>query len=253
MSQLRTWVKAQDNGLSRAFYNTYFWAREIEIPAPARIFKWVDLLYTTLKNLIENSLRVMFYTPMFKSRCEHVGKKMYLYGGIPFTSGPLSMCFSDRCRISGKTTITARSTGAQKKQLCVGRNTDIGWQTTIAVGSRVILEDNVRIAGQCFLAGYPGHPMNPVARAQGLPEEDYQVGDIVLEKDVWIATGVTILAGVRIAQGSIIGAGSVVTKDIPAGVIAAGVPARIVGKISPNGCGAINTNVSTNSKKKGEC
>jgi acetyltransferase-like isoleucine patch superfamily enzyme len=45
---------------------------------------------------------------------------------------------------------------------------------------------------------------------------------------VWLATGVTVLAGVRIGRNSIIGAGSVVTKDIPANVIAAGSPAKVI-------------------------
>lgn len=233
MSYLRTWVKAQDNGLSRASYHLYFWIKGVEIPAPSSLFRCVDLIFLAVKNMLETTLRVFLYTPVFKSRCVAVGKKMYLYGGIPYTSGPLAMHFGHDCRVSGKTTITGRTANAEKKQFITGNNIDIGWQTTIAVGSRVELHDNVRIAGQCFLAGYPGHPLDPIGRAKGLPEEDSQVGDIILEEDVWIATGVTILAGVRIGRGSVIGAGSVVTRDIPAGVIAAGVPAKEVGRISP--------------------
>ena len=46
------------------------------------------------------------------------------------------------------------------------------------------------------------------------------------------ATGVTVLAGVRIGRGTIVGAGSVVTTDLPPGVIAAGVPAKVVRNIN---------------------
>ena len=111
---------------------------------------------------------------------------------------------------------------------CVGSNVDIGWQTTIAVGRRVVLGDNVRIAGRALLAGYPGHPLDAAARAAGLPETDDQVGDIVLEDDVWLATGVTVSAGVRIGRGTVVAAGSVVTHDLPAGILAGGVPARMI-------------------------
>ncbi len=45
---------------------------------------------------------------------------------------------------------------------------------------------------------------------------------------VWIGTRVTILKGVNIGDGAVIAAGSVVTKDIPAGSLAAGVPAKII-------------------------
>ena len=79
---------------------------------------------------------------------------------------------------------SARTVAKTAPLLRLGHNIDIGWMTTIAVGSRIIIADNVRIAGQCFLAGYPGHPINAQDRAKGLPETDQQVGDIILEKDV---------------------------------------------------------------------
>ena len=47
---------------------------------------------------------------------------------------------------------------------------------------------------------------------------------ITLEDDVWIGANAVICGGVTIGKGSIIGAGSVVTRDIPAGVVAAGTP-----------------------------
>ena len=49
-----------------------------------------------------------------------------------------------------------------------------------------------------------------------------------LERNVWIGDGVIVCKGVRIGENSVIGAGSVVTKDIPANVIAAGNPAKPV-------------------------
>jgi hypothetical protein len=89
----------------------------------------------------------------------------------------------------------------------------------------------VRLAANVHLAGYPGHPIDAAARARGEPETDDQVGDIVLEDDVWLATGVTVLKGVRIGCGTIVGAGSVVTRDLPAFVLAGGAPARVIRSI----------------------
>ena len=49
---------------------------------------------------------------------------------------------------------------------------------------------------------------------------------IIVEDDVWIGNGAILLSGVNVGRGSIIGAGSVVTKDVPANSIVAGVPAK---------------------------
>jgi len=61
-------------------------------------------------------------------------------------------------------------------------------------------------------------------RDQPRHEQDVRVGD-----DVWLGTRAIVTAGVSIGAGCIIGAGAVVTKDLPAGSVAVGVPARIIG------------------------
>jgi len=68
------------------------------------------------------------------------------------------------------------------------------------------------------------HPMSPVERATGL-----ELGrPVTIGADVWIGGGAIVCPGVGIGKGSVIGAGSVVTRDIPAGVFAAGNPCRVL-------------------------
>ena len=55
---------------------------------------------------------------------------------------------------------------------------------------------------------------------------------IKIGNDCWIASNVTVCGGVTIGDGCVIGAGSVVTKDIPAGVLAAGNPCRVIRPIT---------------------
>ena len=55
---------------------------------------------------------------------------------------------------------------------------------------------------------------------------------IKVGNNVWIGGGVTVLAGIKIGDNSIIGAGSVVTRDIPANVIAVGNPCKVLKEIT---------------------
>lgn len=88
---------------------------------------------------------------------------------------------------------------------------------TITVGSRTLVGPNV----QMYAAT---HPVDYKERASGL-----EYGKpIVIGEDVWIGGSTVICPGVSIGSRSIIGAGSVVTKDIPADVIAAGNPCRVI-------------------------
>ncbi len=55
---------------------------------------------------------------------------------------------------------------------------------------------------------------------------------VEIGSDVWVGGGAIILPGVRIGSRAVIGAGSVVTRDVPAGVFAAGNPCRVVREIT---------------------
>ncbi len=73
-----------------------------------------------------------------------------------------------------------------------------------------------------------GHPIHPQSR-----KSYYEYGiPITIGDRVWIGGSCVILPGISIGSDTVIGAGSVVTKDIPAGVIAAGNPCRVIRKIT---------------------
>ncbi len=98
----------------------------------------------------------------------------------------------------------------------------------------VILDTSpVNIGAGAFIApgvclACSGHSVDPEQRSRGIGTS----APITLEENVWIGANATICGGVTIGKGSVIGAGSVVTHDIPAGVIAAGVPCSIIRPIT---------------------
>jgi acetyltransferase-like isoleucine patch superfamily enzyme len=90
----------------------------------------------------------------------------------------------------------------------------------IAIGQRVSVGCNTIIADTDF------HPLDAAAR-----QADFLAGasaPIIIEDDVFIGMSALILKGVRLGAGCVIGAGSVVTRDVPAGAIAAGNPAVVI-------------------------
>ncbi|MCM2679538.1 acyltransferase [Echinimonas agarilytica] len=228
MYRTRLWLKQGNTPLARNLFRLLKSCRQLQLPRIPLLFSLFYRIYLLVTNSFSSMIRVLWWTPLFRSQVIGTSRALYLYGGLPLLSDGLQIHVGDRCRISGHTTFSARAHALTQPLLFIGDNVDVGWQTTIAVGQRVMIHDNVRMAGGCFLAGYPGHPLDAKRRALGEPEDESQVGDIVLEEDVWLATGVKVMAGVTIGRGSIVAAGSVVTTDLPAGVLAGGVPARVI-------------------------
>lgn len=235
LNQSKQWLKRSDHPIAKALFSSAKAIFHFELPAPKLFSAPAYSFYCAVRDLSANLTRILIWTPLLKGRVKHLGSRLNLYGGMPYISGPVQITLGDDCRVSGQTTFSGRCSAAEPPQLAVGNNVDIGWMTTIAVGRKVSLGNNVRIAGRAFLAGYPGHPLDAVARAQGLSETDDQVGDIVLEDDVWLATGVSVMAGVCIGQGTIVAAGSVVTHDLPANCLAGGIPAKVIRTLDNQG------------------
>ncbi|MGF1694164.1 acyltransferase [Vibrio lamellibrachiae] len=227
VNDMKIWLQCHPNPTYRGLFLILKKIRMFEIPTPQVLNKLIYSVYKLTCSIWQSLTRVLFHTPAFKGRLNQYGRGLFLYGGIPFISGPLEISLGKNCRVSGQTTFSGRPS-TNSPQLIVGNNVDIGWQTTIAVGRTVIIEDNVRIAGRAFLFGYSGHPLDAHRRALGEPDDESQVGDIVLKKDVWLGTNVTIRQGVKIGEGTVVAAGSVVVSDLPPYVIAAGNPAKVV-------------------------
>lgn len=224
---LRAWVKNGESPLARAAKAAVLGLRGARLPSIRPVHGALYALYGAVRAGWSGFTRAAWWTPMFLARVETPAPGLYLEGGMPLVMGKLRIRLGRDVRMSGVSTLSGRGASADPV-LEVGDNVDIGWQNNIAVGTRISLGNNVRLAGRVHLAGYPGHPMDAADRAAGLPCTEDQIGDIVIEDDVWLATGVTVLAGVRIGRGTVVGAGSLVTRDLPPNVIAAGNPARVI-------------------------
>lgn len=101
------------------------------------------------------------------------------------------------------------------EQVVIGVGCSIGAHSTVHLGPHVRLSKDVQIetAGLDFTTAPPyKHISRP----------------IVIEEGVWIGTRAIVLGGVRVGRGAIVAAGAIVTRDVPAGAMVAGIPARII-------------------------
>lgn len=92
---------------------------------------------------------------------------------------------------------------------------------SITIGDDVQIGPNVQLLT-------PTHPVDPDAR-----RDKWEAAEpIVIGNNVWLGGGVIVCPGVTIGADTVVGAGAVVTKDLPAAVVAVGNPARVIRTIT---------------------
>jgi len=111
----------------------------------------------------------------------------------------------------------------------IGRRVKVSSHTFICEG--VTIEDQVFI-GHSVTFINDRYPKATTASGDLQSEADWKVVPTVVRRGASIGSGSTILCGVEIGEGAIVGAGSVVTKDVPAGMVVAGNPAKILRPIN---------------------
>lgn len=134
--------------------------------------------------------------------------------------GPVEL--AERVCLHNDTCIQTGSGGSLK----IGQDTHIqshcqfsAYKAPIQIGC------GVQIAPNCAFYPYD----HGIAPGQSIKQQPLQTkGGITIEDDAWLGFGVIVLDGVRIGKGAVIGAGAVVTRNVPDGAIAAGVPARVI-------------------------
>ncbi|RKF13775.1 sugar O-acetyltransferase [Alginatibacterium sediminis] len=119
----------------------------------------------------------------------------------------------------------------------IGDDVFINSNFTLVNSAKVTIGDRVMIAPNVSLFSI-NHALSPELRFTHQDERGKDVridypAPISIGNDVWIGGHAVVLAGVSIGDGAVIAAGSIVTKDVPAGVLVAGNPAKILREIKP--------------------
>lgn len=185
----------------------------------------------TLEQKLKNSLTGVIYDPNEKEiiteqyRCTDI---LYEFNQIRPTDlkkrdEVLKRFFAEvgeGCHIEGQLNATWGCNTHFGKGIYANHNLTLIDDGEIFVGDYTMFGPNVTIATA-------GHPIDPELR-----KKPYQYNLTVhIGSNVWLGAGVVVLPGVSIGDNSVVGAGSIVTKDIPADVIAVGNPCKVLREI----------------------
>ena len=201
-------------------------------------YETITMLFQNMPGALGIFLRNLFYPLLFKK----VGKGVSFGRGITIRhpnkiSIENDVVVDDFCVLDAKglgnkgiyiseKTFVGRGSILYCKNgdITLGKNVNIGFNSMIFSGSKVILGENTILASFVYIIG-GGHDYSrtdiPVSE-----QEKPSVG-IRIDKNCWLGAGVKVFDGVNIGEDTIVGAGAVVIRDLPAFSIAAGVPARV--------------------------
>lgn len=89
------------------------------------------------------------------------------------------------------------------------------------LASRIYLSDKVLIGPKANIISV-NHPLDPANR------RNVELKPVYIHENAWIGANATVLPGVSVGKNAVVAAGAVVTKNVPANTVVAGVPARVI-------------------------
>lgn len=201
-------------------------------------FRKIFLLYPRVKTIFYKYWNRLYFFLIGV----HYGRRMKAYNKI-YVRGKGSIAIGDDFTFSSGDSINpicrnirgAIYTVTPESKIIIGDRVGIS-SACLWAKERITIGNDVNIGGDCLIMDNDAHPHDYLQRrgafAKEVGQEKYletiPTAPIQIDDDVWIGARCQILKGVHIGARSIIAAGSVVTKDIPADVIAGGNPCRLI-------------------------
>jgi acetyltransferase-like isoleucine patch superfamily enzyme len=218
-------IKRKENAFYGLVHEIAKASMSLSVPSIKPIHLFLYYVDVFVKRCIKGLLHAIWSVPLFKARCERVGKRLSLPNGIPFVMGShLRIRLGDNVNI-GRSTIGA-SKIYDEPVLEIGNNSTIGYGTIVSVSKEVVIGDNCLIGPNCIIMDSDDHPINPGKRLKKQTVDKDDVLSVRIGNNVWIGSYCAILKGVKIGDNSIIAAHSVVARDILPNCVYAGFPAR---------------------------
>jgi hypothetical protein len=221
-------VKRRDTPAARLAHDAYRRFLTFNVPdvaATRRIYGAVNVVRDLWVDGTELVASKLLYEPMLRARAEHVGERLHL-SSAPYVRGHMRIVIGDDCTFSGFSAAAGRF--VDRPELLIGNGCHLGSGVFFSVNKRVVLEDNVGVAGQVAIQDSDGHPSDPERRMRREQMTEADIAPVTIKEFAWIGRRAQVMKGVTVGRGAIVAGGSVVATDVPDGAIAMGVPARVV-------------------------
>lgn len=181
-----------------------------------------------LGSCVRWGLAYFVYEPLFRGRCESVGKR-FRCTRLPWVVGQGKIYIGDDVNFFGKVDIMSGSQ-IDEPRLILKDRVDIGHNVIFMVTREIMLEEDVNVASGVRFMDSDAHPRDTMARIADLPANVDEIKPVRIKRYAWIGHNCFIMKGVTVGEGAIIGVNSVVLNDIPDYSVAIGNPARVIVK-----------------------
>lgn len=177
-----------------------------------------------------------FNTARWKRKFKSFGKGSVIIKGVGLLN-PSDISVGENTRFQKGCVLESWHLSNMDKHgsITIGNNCNFGEYTHLTTINSIKIGNGV-LTGRFVLITDNSHGYNDGRDGEFEPDKREVVskGWVVIEDNVWLADKVSVMPGVTIGRGAIIAAHSVVTHDIPAYTVAAGVPAKVVKTLLPN-------------------
>lgn len=197
---------------------------QANIPVPKALRPALASLYD-LHFLIRLAFRTFFNfvycEPLFRARCEHVGKRLHL-ALLPRIVGHPRIHIGDDVQLHGRITVVDAGSGGG--ELIIEDGAQIGHCVTFLISRQIRIGAGAGVSSECFVSdvdslAFDTHEGSAIGR---------EAAPVRIAARAWIGRGSSVLKGVTIGEASMVGVASVVTTDVPPRSVAMGNPARII-------------------------
>ncbi len=248
---LRRKIEGVDSNVSRKIIKQYLGLRPIgamlrKCVSPVlwgRVFgaifkvlrKVIEIIAAGITILVCNTVMVKAYTNfknslngyLLRNRIKHLGKNALIEGPV-YTDGNKYISIGSDFHCRPGMHLECISTGNYTPRITIGDYVLLEENVRIDAVRDVRIGNNVQIGRNVYIVDYQRGKTNAEALRIVPQERDiYTRGAVDIEDNVVVGPNAVILAGVKIGKGAVIAAGAVVTRSIPPGAVAKGVPARV--------------------------